>query len=236
MRWIFGARKRSAGRVAARRNQLGLGSFAGRPRRLAHEFLEDRRMLAVFVVTGTGDADLAGSPTANPVAGQTDTYDLPSLRAAVDAVNGLGGDNTIQFAPSLSGITLSNGQLELSDLTGTTTIAGPGASQLTVSGNYTTTVFQVDGGVTANISGLTIADGYAEYGYGGGVYNAGTLTLSNSILSGNSVAGAYGGGIYNDGTLTLGNSTLSENSNAGGYGGGICNDGGATITNSTLSA
>ncbi len=61
----------------------------------------------------------------------------------------------------------------------------------------------------------------------------GTLTVSNSTLSGNSAA--YGGGIYNDlGTVTVSNSTVSGNSAT--CGGGINNFGGTvTVSNSTLS-
>ena len=44
--------------------------------------------------------------------------------------------------------------------------------------------------------------------------NCGTLTLTNSTVSGNS-ATVFGGGIFNDGTLTLTNSTVSGNNAAG---------------------
>ena len=80
-------------------------------------------------------------------------------------------------------------------------------------------------------------DDYA--GRGGGIYNSsgGTLTVTNSTLSGNySATGDYvgGGGIYNSpgGTLTVTNSTLSGNSAR--WGGGICNGGTLTVTDSTL--
>ena len=55
-------------------------------------------------------------------------------------------------------ITLSGTQLELSDTTGTETITGPAAG-VTVNGNDASRVFQVDAGVTASISGLTITGG-----------------------------------------------------------------------------
>src|SRR5437764_486493 len=66
---------------------------------------------------------------------------------------------------------------------------------------------------------------------GGGIYNAGTLVISGSTLSGNSAGGpnvgnSDGGGIYNAGTLTVGSSTLSNNSAA--FGGGIYNDSSCT--------
>ena len=45
---------------------------------------------------------------------------------------------------------------------------------------------------------------------GGGIYNAGTLTVSNSTLSGNSALDG-GAGIFNVGTLTVSNSTFILN-------------------------
>ena len=58
---------------------------------------------------------------------------------------------------------------------------------------------------------------------GGGIFNAGTLTLTNSTVSGNN-ADENGGGIFNDngGTPMLTNSTVSGN-NAAVDGGGIFN-------------
>src|SRR5262249_50871264 len=45
---------------------------------------------------------------------------------------------------------------------------------------------------------------------GGGIYNGGSLTVSNSTLSGNYAVGS-GAGICNNGTLTVSGSTLSGN-------------------------
>lgn len=60
--------------------------------------------------------------------------------------------------------------------------------------------------------------------YGAGIYNGqrGTLTMDKSTLSGN-VAGAKGGGIYNAGTMTLNGCTLNNNSAANG--GAVKNEG-----------
>ena len=97
------------------------------------------------------------------------------------------------------------------------------------------------------ISGLTITNGNVTDSFGGGILNTGTLTVTNSTLSGNSATGVgggltdFGGGIFNTGTLTVTNSTLSGNSATGvgvvsGSGGGIFNDlGTVTVTNSTMS-
>lgn len=63
---------------------------------------------------------------------------------------------------------------------------------------------------------------------GGGIYNSGNLTVTNSTIISN-LAGNTGGGIENDGTLTLITSTVSNNT-----GGGITNNGVFTAINSTI--
>jgi predicted outer membrane repeat protein len=153
-----------------------------------------------------------------------------SLRQAV--LNANSGD-IIAFAlsPSCSTITLSS----TIDIDTSVTIAGSGASALAVSGDGAVGVVEVASAVTVSISGLTIEDGNAEGG--GGIFNNGTLTVTNSTLSNNTAnnAGVGGGGIYNDGTLTVANSTLSGNIASGGNGGGIYNVTTATVNASTLS-
>jgi hypothetical protein len=83
------------------------------------------------------------------------------------------------------------------------------------------------------LSGLTIRNG------GEGVSNAGTTTISNTVIADNvfiSDFGANGGGIYNTGTLTLERTTVSNNEigSPQGYGGGIYNDGTLTINDSAI--
>ena len=56
---------------------------------------------------------------------------------------------------------------------------------------------------------------------GGGIYNSGTMNVSNSTISGNKAT--FGGGIYNLGTLTLVFSTITLNN--GGENGGVDNGG-----------
>jgi hypothetical protein len=165
-----------------------------------------------------------------------------SLRQALmDASDG----DTIRFDPSLNGqtITLTSGELSVNK---NVTISGPGAGQLSVSGNAAGRVFYISPGKTVTISGLTILNGSAPAPnrQGGGIYNHhAILTLNNCTISGNKANQGTGGGIYNDGsggsaTLTIINSTISGNS--AWPGGGIFNDGYGgsatlTITNSTLS-
>jgi hypothetical protein len=161
-----------------------------------------------------------------------------SLRQAILDANATLGADTINFDPSLTGtITLTTGQLPA--ITDNLTVTGPGAANLTISGNHASRVFLIADGVTVMISDLTISNG-SIIGDGGGISNnGGTLTITNSTLSNNSVTG-FGGGIFNDGIadraakLTITNSTLSNN--FAGLGAGISNEFGTmTITNSTLS-
>jgi hypothetical protein len=159
-----------------------------------------------------------------------------SLRQAVNLASVLPGAESISFDPAVFGtlqtITLTTGPLVLTDQA-TITIIGPGASLLTVSGNQTRRVFDVQGGSVA-LSGLTISGGKADFG--AGVYNSGgTLTLSDCTISG-STATSNGGGLCNSGgTLTLTDCTLSDNT-ATIHGGGLCNSGGTlTLTNCALS-
>ena len=153
------------------------------------ERLESRLLLSAFTVTSTSDSG-AGS-----------------LRDDILMSNAAGGANTITFAPGLSGaITLTTGQLEISsDLT----IAGPGASSLTISGNNKSRVFQIDANVNAAISGLAISGGHAPDGVQGtlGYYDA---AKGNYIDGGPGGAGADGGGIYSLGTLTLSDNTITK--------------------------
>ncbi|MCQ3937288.1 MAG: hypothetical protein DPW18_09600 [Chloroflexi bacterium] len=93
--------------------------------------------------------------------------------------------------------------------------------------------------VTVTVEYFTIQNGFHR-NQGGGIYNySGTLTLNNSIVSGN-VSEWMGGGVYNSGTLTINNTTISGNSggnpccSGGGGGGGISSYGTATINNSTI--
>jgi hypothetical protein len=178
-----------------------------------------------------------------------------SLRADIAAAQS--GD-TIVFAASLKGqtITLTGGVL---DVNKNLTVQGPGAGQLTVSGNNASQVFKVEAADQVTVSGLTISNGsttglgggidnfgnltinactlsnnFAIYGDGGGIYNEfrATLTVSNTTVSGNK-AGNDGGGIYNYGNLTITGSVVEQNRAI--YGGGIWNGGSATISSSTVS-
>jgi hypothetical protein len=163
-----------------------------------------------------------------------------TLRAEIAAAN---TNDVIVFSRKLDGqtITLTSGEL---DITKSLMIQGPGAGQLTISGGGNTRVFEVALNTTVTLSGLTISNGLGVVashfvnpnnpldGYGGGILNQGTLTVSRCTLSDNFTN--YGGGIYNTGTLAVTGCTVSGN-HAEYRGGGILNDGTLTVSNSVFS-
>ena len=154
-----------------------------------------------------------------------------SLRQTVlDAAPG----DTITFAPGLSGQTITLATPVTLDKN-LTLDASALAGGLTVSGNDVTRVFQVTASTTVSISALTVSSGKAVDG--GGILNQGVLTLTECTIDGNAADG-YGGGIYNPstGTLTLNRCTCAVNTSGGTVygGGGISNDGILAVNQSTF--
>jgi hypothetical protein len=152
-----------------------------------------------------------------------------------DAIANAQDGYTINFNLPIPATILLNSPLTLGP---SVTIAGPGASNLAISGGDGVGVFIVNAGATVTIFGVTIEHGSSLLG--GGIFNAGDLTLTTCAISNNAVGTQLGGGIFNSGTLSLVNSTVSGNG-AGvpgelAYGGGIYNySGTVTLTNTTVS-
>lgn len=131
-------------------------------------------------------------------------------------------------------ITLTRGTLEINKAV---VVSGPGKAKLFISGASTFTVLQVNPGVAAVLSGITIERGNATFpAGGGGINNRGALALSQSAVTDNIDAqdGADGEGIYNSGILMLLNSTVSDNISSN-DGAGIYNSGTLLLTGSTIS-
>ncbi|MCB1767197.1 MAG: DUF642 domain-containing protein [Candidatus Competibacteraceae bacterium] len=152
-----------------------------------------------------------------------------SLRQAIlDANADLVTIHTITFKSGLTGtITLTSGEIEI---IGRMTITGPGAGLLAVSGNNASRVFNVSS-LGATISGLTIKEGKSYYD-GGGIYNAGYLTLNQVTVSDNTATHS-GGGIFSTGSLTLTDVTVSDNTADDGAGGGNGAGGGISLYGGT---
>src|SRR5438552_6571073 len=149
-----------------------------------------------------------------------------SLRHAIsfDASQG----DTINFAPSVTTVTLTSGELVVDK---NLTITGPGATRLTVQVNssaISARVFKISSStVTVSISGITISNGFAQDGPGGGgILSAGVLTLTGCTISENFTGSLFavilgGGGVMNDnGTMTITGCTISNNQEGDGMGGG----------------
>ena len=117
---------------------------------------------------------------------------------------------------------------------------GVGGSIYNVSG---ASLRLIDSAIKGNLTGSTLgADGPQS---GGGIFNAGELTLIRTAVTRNQTGeggdgpGGYGGGISNIGTATLIDSSVADNATGGGgfggAGGGIFNFGALTLVRCTVS-
>lgn len=192
-------------------------------------------VLATFTVNDIGDADDGDRNNG-----------ITTLREAINLANATVGADAIAFGGIFTDttpdtITLTSGQLTITD---DTTILGTGTSNLTVSGNNASTVFEISGLATGvSINGLAIASGairvdrnsilsLANSSVSGntgrsGISNNGILDLTNTSVSGNTK-----GGIYNGGFLSLTNSSVYENTGGTAvYNGNMANTAGGGIFN-----
>lgn len=197
-------------------------------------------LLTLMAIGSTSQA----APTAGPwyVASGSDSNDCLSPGAACATINGalnkpgfVFSDTILVAAGSYTGIgnevVLLNKSVTLSGGWDASFSAQSGTS--TIDGEETRRGITVNSGVTAIVERFTVQNGTANSG--GGIYNAGTLALTNSIVSDNTADS--GGGIYNyKGTLTLNNTTISNNT-AGTRGGGLqLRLGDATLTGNTIAS
>ncbi len=228
----------------------------------------------------------ANTITANPKATSATSGDgVCSLTEAVAYANGTAEpDCSSAASPGIVTIDLPAGSYALPatlEFSHSTTLVGAGASTTTISGGGSLQPIHVDSTGSVSISGVTISGGVsgdsssgctgsgllrncpAEPGNpGGGVYNVGTLTLTNAVVSGNAASagvlpysllfslclmgncpgsagdsaggGGSGGGIYNEigGSLVLDHTVVSDNT-AGAGGNGTA---GTSGTGSDASA
>ncbi|MGH8511056.1 MAG: hypothetical protein ACREU8_06635 [Gammaproteobacteria bacterium] len=139
------------------------------------------------------------------------------------------------FPPPLTTVNNSTyGPTGLPVITSEITIQGSTSFFGTISRDSSAPAFRILAvGATGNLTlqGIRVSGGASLFDPGGDIYNAGTLTLTNTTVSDNT--GGYGGGISSSGTLTLSDSRVSGNT--ANDGGGIRNDGILTLTSSTVS-
>lgn len=203
----------------------------------------------LVVTTSADDAGTASNCTVQATSG-TGTDASCSLRDALLEASALGVANvtfdSTQFSTAKT-IAITYGTLTIpayTTVTGAT--SGSGVTQanlVTVDGGGSAnnfSIFTVGNGISgAELHNLIIADGHID-SQGGGINNAGTLTVANCTFS-NNYAGGYvtgggngGGAIFNTaGTLTVNGNTFSGNTSS--PGGAISLGGGsAVISNSTF--
>ncbi len=186
-----------------------------------------------YPVTSTGDSDSKGT-----------------LRGSIEEANAHTGADSIPI--EVTGTIELGSALQI--IFDPVTIVGPGAGQLEVRrvGPDAFPVFAVsaDTGPSA-LSGLTVSNGKALFGIGGGIRNSeGELTLTGVTVKGNEAVAegadddrAEGGGVYSQGPLTLRDSLITENvarANDGtsvtiAAGGGVAAFDSLTVERSTIS-
>lgn len=199
---------------------------------------------ASYSVTTLADTT---DPTSSCIGGALGGADACSLRDAITLANANSG-STITLPSGLAGTIYAYQGLPY--ITANTTIVGPGANLLTIDA-LGSNLFYVDHG-TLNISGVTITNGYQAIWLQGNsaatidrcvitemsdralfISGTSTLTVTNSLIYGNSTENENGAGISNYGTLAVISSTITGNTSTVG-GGGIYNGGTATILSSTI--
>jgi beta-glucanase (GH16 family) len=149
-----------------------------------------------------------------------------SLSRAVEII---GNGGTIRFAAALAGQTIVVAPGRPFIVNGkSVTIDAAAAPGLVLSGTGAERVFIVEGGSTATLRHLVIANGFG-FDLAGGILNNGTVNLERSVVTGNAVGASAndfwkgGGGIYSgqNSTLNVIDSTVSNNRTTLVDGGGI---------------
>lgn len=150
----------------------------------------------------------------------------PTLTDALAAIGEVSGTTTVNLGAGV----YQEGNAVLLDQA--LTISGAGSGSTVLDGQNEHRVLLVESAGAA-LDNLAIANGNAEFG--GGIWNTGTLSLSNTQVS-NNTAEQFGGGILNNGSLTVLDSTLIGNTAEGDSGGGIANSSGSlSMSNSEVS-
>jgi len=206
-----------------------------------------------FTVNDATDAPLA---TTGGLACVSTDGGSCTLRAAVQAIDDMGGPGTITIPGGDFKLTIaatagggpddpSTGDL---DVTGGTflTITGAGASSSIIDATHLDRAFAVHAGASLAISGVTVQNGSQPYtapsnnsvgpGYGGAFYNDGSLSVNASVLRNNS-AGNGGGVVFADtaaSATSITNSTVTGNTTESAGGVVSADSGSVTFTNDTV--
>lgn len=165
-----------------------------------------------------------------------------SLREAILAANAADGPDFIVLNPGTYVLSLAGSGEELGatgdlDVREDLAIVGRDAGSTVIDANRIDRVFDILAGVKLELVGLTVTDGFVRTSSGGGIYVAGELALTRSVVSHSRVENGNGGGIAGVGTssvLGIDQSTILENRSTD-MGGGLSFEGTIHMTNSTVS-
>ena len=186
-----------------------------KPRRLATEALEDRRLLAVSpeILTALNGYESFGDYSADAVSTieiAKDDLTLDALNAAISQAASTPGDDailivgggTLTFQPGDKAISI-----ELDAATqGALTIVGYGGT-FEIDANNVDRAFSIKSG-TVKLGSIEISNGSADFG--GAIANAGDLYLEDAVLSDN-VASVSGGAIADKGWISVENAQIVGN-------------------------
>lgn len=189
---------------------------------------------AAFLVNSTAD-QLDANPGDGTCATASNTC---TLRAAIQEANALPGDDqidiqvfgTITLVGALGDDANLSGDLDVTG-NGQITLTGLGSGATIISGGNGDRVFHVLAGGSLTLTSLSVVSGSSDQG--GGILNAGSLSLNAVTVASNAASGPGGGLANAGGSATLSATTLTSNTAA--TGGGIAVSGGSvTISRSLL--
>ena len=196
-----------------------------------------RKPLALAIAFAFGTVVMPAAHAATLTVSNTNDAGAGSLRGQIAAA--VSGD-TINFSVT-GAITLTTGEIAFAK---SLLVSGPGSGSLNLTkSGASSRIFNITGTPTVTISGLTFSGaGGPGIGGGGAITKAGgSLTIQNSVFTGNSADGG-GGALYNQkGPLNIQSSVFTNNTvgavNDGASDGGALyiSTGNVTIQDSTIS-
>lgn len=232
--------------------EIATGSIAGRAVLDASALQQYGHSLATLTVTTGLDT---GADTTIGASLAADTSDGGGLSLR-EALNWASANDTITFNAGMT-VQLNSALVLGKNVSLDGDLDNDNVADVTLDAQYKSQVVSVSAGTTATLEGLVITHGMmagnggnggddAMVAKGGGIYNAGTLTLDNVMISENAASGGGGGGgvtpdyaggggggggaagtgIGGRGGDTLNSTGSTGSPGAGGAGGGFFNTGG----------
>jgi hypothetical protein len=172
--------------------------------------------------------------------------DVTCLITAIKVANANGEENFISLGAGVYSLTSVDNETDgpngLPSVVSPLTIVGDGAEATVIERDSMAPdfrIFHVSSAGTLRVDRLIVTGGFGPADtFGGGLFNNGAVTISNSVITRNEVGfRGIGGGLFNRGILSVSNSIIAENQASDrGAGGGLSNQATLTIANSTISS